>query len=383
MSGQRIHIIGAGICGLTAAAALHQRGYEVAVYERAAALQPVGAGLVLASNAMRALKSVGLDELVIPEGALLERMSIRDHQGREITRADTTTVTRQYGIHNFTIHRADLQRVLLSQLPEGCVHTGKACVQVSQAQQQVTARFTDGTTAVSDILLVTDGIHSAVRQYYFPFSKPRYAGYTCWRGVTSHIPEGLEKNVATETWGPAGRVGIVPMSRDRIYWFACVNAPQGDETLKNWKSAELATAFAAYHAPIPELLQKTPDEAIIWNDILDIKPISRFAFGRALLMGDAAHATTPNMGQGACQAIEDVAVLVRCLDQYDNTEDALRMVEARRRARTARIINQSWSLGKLAQMDKPRSIAFRNFMLRMVPPAVNDLQLRWLYHVAF
>ena len=155
-------------------------------------------------------------------------------------------------------------------------------------------------------------------------------------------------------------------------------------TIKAYKTTDLAARFKDYHAPIPQLLQATRDEQLIWSDIIDLKPIQKYAFGRVLLLGDAAHATTPNMGQGACQAIEDAAVLMdECEKILGDLAQVFHNFECRRLQRTHTIVNRSWSIGKVAQWTNPFLIGLRNTAFRLIPPSVNERQMAFLYQTDF
>ncbi|AYA37036.1 FAD-dependent oxidoreductase [Hymenobacter oligotrophus] len=373
-------IIGAGIAGLATALALHRQGHKVAVYEAAPALREIGAGVVLGANAMRALGHLGLHDAVHAAGFAVTRISLLDQAGGVLNDIDTRPFTERVGYDNLAIHRADLQRVLLAQLPPGVLHLGKALARFEQLGNQVTAYFADGSAATADALLAADGIRSRARLQLLPHSQPRYAGYTCWRGVTDGSALQLPAGRSTESWGAAGRFGVVPLANGQVYWFACINSavPQ-NPACKALRLADLQKHFTHFHAPIPELLALTTDEQVIWGDIIDLKPLRQFAFGRVLLLGDAAHATTPNMGQGAGQAVEDAAMLARCLSEQPALQAAFRLFEQRRLPRTTRIVRQSWQLGQVAQFSRPWLVQLRNAVMRRVPSSLNRQQMQFLY----
>jgi 2-polyprenyl-6-methoxyphenol hydroxylase-like FAD-dependent oxidoreductase len=256
------------------------------------------------------------------------------------------------------------------------LHSGKRAVGfLKQENGTLDIQFADGSSHRTDFLIVADGIHSAIRQQLLPNATERYAGYTCWRAV---IEAGdMDQTSATETWGTAGRFGIVPLTNNRMYWFAVVNAGQNDPAMQQLRVADLERRFARYHDPVPAILARTRDVDLIWNDIIDLKPIPKFAFENILLVGDAAHATTPNLGQGACQAIEDAAILLDELSkQATDPSAAFRDFEQRRLQRAHFIVNTSWRLGKIAQWEQPWLAALRNGLLRMTPERVNARQLR-------
>jgi 2-polyprenyl-6-methoxyphenol hydroxylase-like FAD-dependent oxidoreductase len=377
----RFTIVGGGIAGLTTAIALRKAGIRATLFEAAPAIKPLGAGLALAANAVKAFQKLGIADAILPGGRVLDAFVIVDGQGREITRTDSRAVGQKYGIDNFTIHRATLHQALLDQLIGNPILLGKRAISIDQSGDGIIMRFDDGTVHQTDHLIVADGIHSAIRQQLLPDSKPRYAGYTCWRAVIDG--EGLDLNEATETWGARGRFGIVPLANRKIYWFACVNAPANDARMRGYKVNDVAKVFKNYHAPIPEIISRTNDENLLWGDIIDLKPISQYAFGNVVLLGDAAHATTPNMGQGACQAIEDAVILGDELAIGNEASDVFRRFEQRRLKRTRYIVETSRRIGQIAQTQNPLLATLRNGLFRMLPASLNERQLETLYKVDF
>jgi 2-polyprenyl-6-methoxyphenol hydroxylase-like FAD-dependent oxidoreductase len=367
-------ILGGGIAGLATAIALQKIGKDFLVAEASETFRPVGAGIALAANAIKALSKIGAADAVIPKGSRLADFSIYDDKGKLISK--THAHNPDYG--NFTIHRADLHAALLSFLEDKKLLTGKRSKRFVKEPKGYTVFFEDGSEISASHLIVAEGIHSPIRKQLLPDTNPRFAGYTCWRGIADngqlHIDETFE------TWGRKGRIGIVPLRNKQIYWFACVNAPHADSDKKNFKKEDILEIFRDFHSPISEVLKATY-APIIWNDILDLPPLSRFAFEDVLLIGDAAHATTPNMGQGACMALEDAAVLMDCLKKNPSTSTAFLDFEKRRLTRTRQIVIQSWTLGKVAQLENPIGIWLRNFAFRVTPASVNQKQLEKLYNV--
>lgn len=380
---REVLIIGGGIGGLTTAIALRQRGLHVRVYENAPVLQPPGAGILLAANAMQVLRTLGLEDEILAQGKLLRQFSILSQTGGVLAQTDSLRVSRQYGNDNFAIHRADLHRVLLARLGHDGVYPGKRCTGFTQTARGVQVRFDDGTQATGDYLVAADGIHSVIRRQLLPESAPRYAGYTCWRTVIDGWPAGFDGERATETWGHRGRVGLVPLTDNRIYLFACKKAPARSEQMRGYTAARLLELFSDYHAPVPEVLAAAARHPLLWNDIMDLAPLRQFAFGRVVLTGDAAHATTPNMGQGACQAIEDALVLANCLRKYPDGEVAFKVFEQKRLARTGEIIRTSRQIGQVAQVENKFLATLRNAAMRWVPESVNEKRLEFLYKPEF
>lgn len=379
----KVIVVGGGIGGLCAAIALQKLGVETIVFEAAPELKPVGAGVGLAANAIQGLARLGVADAVIACGKELEALTIFDENDRIITNQDTRPLSRKYGISNFVIHRADLHDALAQHLQPDTLYLNKRCQHVTQEGNQVQLYFTDGTQATADLVIAADGINSIVRQQLLPESKPRYAGYTCWRGVIENPGVKLNTIISAETWAPQGRVGMAPLPSNRIYWYACINAPEKSEQMCQMTPTQLAAHFAGVHEPVQAVLAATKPEELIWGDITDLKPLKQFVYNRIVLLGDAAHATTPNMGQGACQAIEDAVVLGQCLEQESTIAKALANYEKRRVARTAKVIRLSRMLGWESQWENPLLISARNAIFRATPAFITQRQMEDLYRVDF
>jgi 2-polyprenyl-6-methoxyphenol hydroxylase-like FAD-dependent oxidoreductase len=376
-----ISIIGGGIAGLTTAIALLQKGIHANIYEAAPQVRPIGAGLALSSNAMKAYDLLGLKDEVIKQGRMLASFSVLDQRGKIITKADSELIRKKYGLDNFLIHRYALHELLLSKINPKTIFTNKKAKGFTKIGNQVCIEFEDGSSVNSDYLIVGDGIHSAIRKQLLPQSSPRYAGYTCWRGVMDNRT--LEISESSETWGRMGRFGIAPLANGELYWFACINTSQNNLKMKQLKVMDLMENFKDYHNPIPEILENTLDEQMIWNDIIDLKPLDQYAFERVVLIGDAGHATTPNLGQGACQAIEDAFVLADEMGKGLEFESAFKAFEKRRLKRTQFITNSSRQMGKIAQLESPFLCSIRNFVLRNLPKKINEIQLEKIFQTDF
>jgi 2-polyprenyl-6-methoxyphenol hydroxylase-like FAD-dependent oxidoreductase len=381
---KKFAIVGGGIGGLTLAIAMQRKGFQVIVYESTPKFKPIGAGLGLAANAVKAFLEIGIADEVLSVGKVMKMFRIADDSGKTIAETNSEEMSRRFGtVNNFTIHRADLHRVLLNQLEPETVVLDKNCIDAYQDVNGVALHFTDGTKVHADYLIACDGIHSPIRRKLLPESSPRYAGYTCWRAVIDKVPTDFDFNHASESWGVGCRFGIVPLSGNRIYWYACINATQNDPVMRSFRIPELLTYFGGFHSPVSEILKLTRNEDLLWGDIMDLKPIARFAFDKIVLMGDAAHATTPNMGQGACLAIEDSAVLANCIEDYETVEEAFKQFEQKRIKRTTKIVNGSWALGKAAQLENPLLISLRNAAVRLTPSSIAQRQVKFIHDISF
>jgi 2-polyprenyl-6-methoxyphenol hydroxylase-like FAD-dependent oxidoreductase len=197
--------------------------------------------------------------------------------------------------------------------------------------------------------------------------KPRYAGYTCWRGMATCEAKALPLTTGFEAWGPSARFALYHCGPDRVFWYATRNAPQASPDPPDGRKAEVGRLFQDWHEPIPEAIEATLETEILRNDIVDRRPLSRWGRGRMTLLGDAAHPTTPNLGQGACQALEDAVVLADCWRQCREVEPALRRYEQERQRRTAAITRASWRLGKICQWESPPACWLRNSLTQLMP----------------
>lgn len=371
---QRAIIVGGGIGGLCAAIALRQIGVEATVYEKAPALGNVGAGLVLWPNALRALRQLGAAEMVTKAGSTIEHGQIRTAAGKILARSEPGELQRLYGEPTVAIHRADLHRILLSLLPADAVQLGTAGVEFEQDATGVTVRFANGQTDRADLLIGADGIHSAVRQQLFPAASLRYAGYTAWRGVVES-PVTVTVGITSESWGRGSRFGAVPIDSRRVYWYATLNQPAGRNYLPAEQKKLLQQRFKGWLQPVEMLLEATPAEIILQHDIYDIAPMARWSQGRVTLLGDAAHPTTPNMGQGACMAIESAYVLARSLSAKPDLPTALAAYEQERRSRTAWVTNQSWQIGRIGQLENGLACRLRDLLMLLTPASVVKARL--------
>ena len=356
-------IIGAGIGGLAAALALKRASIEVSVFERAETLQEVGAGLTLWANAVKALQKLGLEELTRSSYNLADG-NVYNWQGQRLSSFPAATMKRRFGANNLAVHRADLQAALLAAVGPENIEFGKQCSSFEQDETGVIAHFTDGQQVHGCALIGADGIHSAIRAQMFGAKKLRYAGYTAWRGVTP--PPAVEMRVG-EYWGRGKRFGLVPLTQGRFYWFATRNAREDEAESPAGRKHEVLALFTNWYASIPALIEATPINSILRNDIYDCAPLPYWSQGRVTLLGDAAHPMTPNLGQGACQSLEDALMLAQCLEQAENICVALQLYQARRIPRTTQITKRSWSIGRIGQWHNPLACWLRDTSLRLSP----------------
>ncbi|RKH90968.1 FAD-dependent oxidoreductase [Corallococcus sp. AB045] len=374
-STRHVLIAGAGIGGLTLACALQRAGLRATVFERAEALRPVGAGIIVQMNAAVALRRIGLCDAVVAEGERAEQTLILDSTGARITAVDVRSLQDELAIPMVAVHRARLQAVLRAHAgPEEAVRLGVSVTGFEDDGARVTVTLSTGETVTGDVLVGADGLRSAVRTGLLGAQPTRYSGYTSWRGVCPGA--GLvEAGQVSETWGPGARFGIVPIGHGEVYWFATLNAPAGAEDAPGQTLSVLQERFAGWHAPIGKLLAATPPERVLRTDIHDRPPVRHWSRGRVTLLGDAAHPMTPNLGQGGCQAIEDGVVLGECLAALGSVEDALRAYESRRVKRANALVVRSHQVGRVAQWENGAARFVRDALFRRVPQSAARRQL--------
>jgi 2-polyprenyl-6-methoxyphenol hydroxylase-like FAD-dependent oxidoreductase len=373
-------IIGAGIGGLTTAVALEQQGIETGVYETSPALQVAGAGIWMATNAMQVFDRLGLATEVLKEGMPLERVEITDRKLRVIQQSPQDVYQARYGYAITSILRSRLSEILLKSYAKP-VHFGKRFQRLEETEEQVQVWFEDGSTAAGDLLIGADGIFSKVREYIAPDAQLRYSGQTCWRGIADISLQTPYTKACVEAWGPDCRLGFSVISGTEVYWFLVAKAPLGEEDPPRGLKKKLQQMVADFREPVPAILTATPEARIIRNDISDLKRLPRWHRDRVCLIGDAAHATTPNMGQGGGQAVEDAWILSRLLSTESDLSRALTLFEAKRRSKVDQVVNTSWLIGKMAHI--PFGQGLRNFFMRKLPASSSEKMMQELYNIDY
>jgi 2-polyprenyl-6-methoxyphenol hydroxylase-like FAD-dependent oxidoreductase len=368
-NGRRALIIGGGIGGVTVAYALNDVGIKADVYEQATDLSKiyVGSGIHLWNNAMRALREIGLahavEEAAGPE-AVVEHMQIKSHKGKVLADVALGEIGRRIGGHCIGINRAELLPLLGAQLDDGILHLGSKCVGFTQDDSGVTARFEDGREERGDLLIGADGLYSLVRSELLGQSKPRYAGYTIWQGITTFEDEEAPIGLFPIIYGPGLRFAFYRVGGARLYWFAVANAEEGGKDPEGGKKSMLLERFQGWPRPTREILESTEESVIHRRDLYDREPITRWGEGRVTLLGDAAHAMTFDVGQGAGQSIEDALVLSRYVSRSDDIVAALREYEQRRQPRTKHMQKLSRFVGRIGRWNNPGAMKVRELITR-------------------
>ncbi|MEM6436484.1 MAG: FAD-dependent urate hydroxylase HpxO [Cyanobacteria bacterium P01_D01_bin.115] len=333
-------IVGAGIGGLTTAIAMQQAGYDVEIYDKTRELRPAGAGISLWSNGVKVLNRLGLGDRLAAIGGTMNRMEYRSDRDEPLSDVDLRPLINQVGQRPYPVSRTELQGLLLEAAGPAHLQLQMRCVDVEETADQVTAVFENGDRATGDLLVGADGVHSVVRRHVLGHDlEPRYADYVNWNGIVAAQPGLCERDNWVIYVGQGRRASMMPIGGDRFYFFFGSPMPQGTSVEPGDRRLELAKTFAGWPQPVQMLIQALDPLTTNRLEIHDIDPPARLARGRAVLLGDSGHATTPTLGQGGCQAVEDAEVLTRYLITTNiSVADALQRYEAERKDRTASLV---------------------------------------------
>ncbi len=372
-----IGIIGGGIGGVAAAVALHRAGIRATVYERASELREVGAGMMLWPNATRVLKELGL----------LERVGAVSGRSRHfLVRSTAGTILMDIGLGHFDVpalctRRSDLLDALISALPAQNVRLGHDFGHFEPQKSSIGIHFSNGISMEHDFLIGADGIRSRVRSQLWGMREPVFRGYTIWRGL-AHLTGAVSKGSNSETWGRGKRFGILSTGGDRFTWYAAANTDPGHVDSHEGRKHELLQMFAGWHEPVEGLIARTDEGAILKNGAYDLPPLKRWGHGRVMLLGDAAHPCTPNLGLGGCMALEDALVLAKSFSSEATPELALCRYESLRRRRTRHVQQRSLLMGNIGQWENRLFTGGRQMVTSILPAGIFARNLRSVYSYA-
>jgi salicylate hydroxylase len=384
----KIVIVGGGIAGLAAAVALHRRGIEVAVYERAGEISEIGAGVQMTPNAMKALRGLGIEKAALDVAFEPESQVLRNWKsGRVIYRAPMKSVFRErFGAPGCSFHRADLLAVLAAPLPPGTVRLNASCVAVETKGQTAIARFADGSEVEADIVVGADGIHSTIRRQLFGADAPRFTGCMCWRGLVpaDRIPKGLIEPASSNWLGPHGHVVHYYVRRGEMVNFVAIHDSE-EWTEESWileaDKAELMATYTGWNDTLLRLFECS-DRYFKWG-LFDREPLSRWSEGRVTLLGDSAHAMLPFLAQGAAMGIEDGCVLAELVARDPaNLDRVLQHYEALRVPRTRQAVLGSRARARLNHLPSRWSRFRRDLEYiarRLFYPDGTVHRTAWLY----
>jgi 2-polyprenyl-6-methoxyphenol hydroxylase-like FAD-dependent oxidoreductase len=387
LSSTRAIVVGAGVGGLAAAIALSRAGFEPLILERAARTRQAGAGLLLGANAVSALHGLGMHGMASGLGVPTTAGLLRDPSGSILTELQLPPEEERLGADSVAVSRPELLSALLSELSSAAgadvVRNGSRVAGFRVTEEGVAAVLEGGGEERGRILVGADGLRSDIRSGLSAgrstrssTSPPRYAGYTAWRGVSYPGEEVVPRGTGLETWGRGARFGCVYIGEGRVYWFATQNAPEGARDTPGESRARLLGLLRGWHEPVEHLIRATPEEDIRRDDIYDRGPTLRWGSGPVTLLGDAAHPMTPNLGQGAGQALVDAAALRDALSGAPDAESGLRLYERRRVGPAAALVLLSRYAGVAGQLEGRALTSLRDRAFRAAPPKLKARQLR-------
>lgn len=371
-------IIGAGIGGLTTALVFEKLNIKYQLFEKSKAPNALGAGIWLAPNALQVLEFAGVLDAIFKVGNVVNRITLSNEKLKLLVDSSQLPAKEKYGFSTLAIHRAKLQLALIEAIPKDKIHWNKAFKSFKQLNNTVSVDFTDGSQTETKYLIGADGINSKVRSQLFTKSQIRYSGQTCWRGVmkTALPPEYKDRGI--EMWGKGIRFGLSQLSNNETSWFAVKNSEAFQKDDKTVLKEKLSTLYKDFHPIVQELINNTDIKDILRNDITDLKPIKHWQKDTICLIGDAAHATTPNMGQGGAQAIEDAYYLGKLIVENKN-KNIFEQFEKKRYKRVNSIVKQSWYTGKIANLKTGTTI--RNNIFSIIPTKLIDRNMHSVYNL--
>ncbi|MER5762216.1 FAD-dependent monooxygenase [Streptomyces sp. NPDC002082] len=361
---RRVLIAGGGIGGLAAALALQRKGFEVVVFERAEELRDGGAGLHVWTNGMLALDYLGLAEKVLEIAPAQQTAHFSTWRGEVLGAWPVGDFVTRYGQPTIAVERSVLHGILRDALEGPVVRTGAHVIGFDQDAEGVTVRFADGGSDRGDLLIGADGIHGAVRDAMFGPARNRFSGYIAWRGRAPMEHADIPSGTFNAMFGPGTRFTYYDVAPGLVHWMSVANGAPGGRDEPGVRDM-LLRRHAGWGGPVADILRATPEEWILRGDVEGRKPERQWGKGRVTLLGDAAHPITFNIGQGACQALEDALVLAEHLERAGSDPvAALRGYEAERRERTAPLQRIAWRIGQMGSVENPLLIKAREAFMR-------------------
>ncbi|RZG83763.1 FAD-dependent urate hydroxylase HpxO [Acinetobacter pittii] len=334
-------IIGAGMGGLTTGIALKKFGHQVRIFEQTEKILPVGAAISLWSNGVKCLNYLGLTDKIAKLGGQMDDLAYVDGlTGDVMTQFSLLPLIEEVGQRPYPVARADLQNMLMDEFGRDQIYLGKKMVSLEDKADYVEVHFADGSSTQADLLIGADGTHSLTRTYVLGLQiQRRYAGYVNWNGLVEISEELAPAQQWTTYVGEGKRASLMPVADGKFYFFLDVPLPAGLDNNRDEYKKLLKQYFVDWCQPVQQLIERLDPQKTNRVEIHDIEPFTQFYKGRVVILGDAAHSTTPDIGQGGCQAMEDAIYLARSLQINTlGLEDALRRYQNKRNERANELV---------------------------------------------
>jgi 2-polyprenyl-6-methoxyphenol hydroxylase-like FAD-dependent oxidoreductase len=361
-------VVGGGIGGLSTALALERKGIDAVVLEAApdVATSRVGTGLHVWPNAMVPLQQAGIADDVVARAAVITRGQFQSWRGPMLTDFPIKELAEETGVPAVGMDRHALHAVLAGALQRSTLRCNSRVVSVDQEGDGVVARLEDGSDVTGDLLVAADGARSAIRTQLHGEQERTYAGYAIWRTVTDYDHDDIPFGLFRVIWGRGCRFLFFHVAPGRLYWSSVSAAPEGEGEPEGGHKATVAARHRGWPEPIERIIEETPAETVGRMDTYEYTPLKSWNVGRIALLGDAAHPMTFNLGQGACQAIEDAFALAGELEKNGDVTGAIARYEGRRRKYTTGLMRQSRQIGAVAMWQRPLAVRFREQLQRRV-----------------
>jgi 2-polyprenyl-6-methoxyphenol hydroxylase-like FAD-dependent oxidoreductase len=358
---KEIAVIGGGIAGLTFALCMQDKGFDCQIFEKQPDFSQAGAAISIFPNALRVYKHLGILEEILANSGELKNIFLKTDKGKILAKSSPN-----YDLPTVCMHRGDLHKVLLRNL-NSPIHSDHELRKIkTTATGKLEISYTNGKIKSFDAVVGADGIHSSVRKYVVGDSPPIYRGYNAWRGVCEID---FEMGYGSETYGKGMRAGIVPIKDGKYGWWTTCNEPFLASDEPEGAKAKLLRLFGNWHHPLPQLIANT--DVILKNALSDRIPKRGWSKEKMVLLGDAAHPTTPNLGQGGCMAIEGAFLLAACIQKYGLTAKAFDRYEEIHFPRAKSIVETSLMMGKIGQIENNVLIGLRNSILSITPSSLS------------
>jgi 2-polyprenyl-6-methoxyphenol hydroxylase-like FAD-dependent oxidoreductase len=361
---QRATVIGAGIGGLAAGIALRRAGLEVTIHEAAEEIRPLGAGLSIWPNGIRALRALGLDALVDDEGVPRVSGALRRADGSILAEFGAETIANRWGEPLVGLHRRDLHEGLLAAFGDEGLHLDSRLIDI----EDDILRFADGDEERPDLAVGADGLRSVARSALFTVEEPRDSDIVAFRGISpapAEVPAG-------EWWGEESVAGLLPLRGGLVYWYVAHRVAEG---APNPEPSELEKRVAEFAAPLREIVAATPAAEVLLHRLCDRPPLRGWSSGKTTLLGDAAHPMLPFLGQGACSALEDAVALGVAVAGAGDVSAVLAAYEESRVRRTAKLVHGSRRAASLVLAGSRLGRRLRNALVGHIPAGMRLRQL--------
>ncbi|WP_191967894.1 FAD-dependent monooxygenase [Rhizosphaericola mali] len=371
---EKICIIGGGIAGLTMALVLKKLGISFQLFEKSEAPNTRGAGILLANNAMQIYKNLGIGKEILLKGNIISKIHLTDNKFHPNSIQDLAYFEKKYNSYNISIHRSDLQNILVNNIGEDNISYGKELDTIDINNKTII--FKDGSIINYDYIIASDGIYSKIRQNLFPTAAIISAGQIAWRGIsTISLPEKYA-HISLEAWAPGARFGMNRLNENQSYWFLVAD---NDGSVFNIEYKN--TLVKKFPLLAQELVFSTPTQNVYMDEIKELELLEQWGNNSIVLIGDAAHSMTPNLGQGACQAIEDAFILGELIQKYSINYGINKLFHYRNK-KVKFIKNNSRKLGKISHWKNAQCINIRNYIMRALPDSFNRILVEKLFRLA-